>query len=83
MRLVAQDVATQEKIITFLVPATRRRNLIRATFPFGGRYVGRYDPGPNIIVGHFAGFAHRGRPNIPAQPFAMTNVVSAAAPPVN
>ena len=87
MRLIGRDVATQEEIITFLMPATRRGNIIRASFPFGGRYVGRYDPGRDLIVGRLIGFAPRGRPHIPREPFAMTpantNAAAVASPPAN
>jgi hypothetical protein len=74
MRLIGQDAATQEDVITLIVPATRRGRIIRAEFPFGGRYIGRYTPARNVIVGRFSGFPNRGRTNIPRQRFELTHV---------
>ena len=87
MQLVAQDVATSDDVITLRVPAERRNRVVKARFPFGGRYLGRYNAGRNVIVGHFAGFSRKGRPSVPRERFEMssvnTNAVTVASLPAN
>ena len=75
MELVGRDLELQEDVIVLRVLIRRTsNNRIRATLPFGGNYTGRYDPGRNAIIGHFGGFALRGKPNIPRGRFEMTLV---------
>ena len=84
MELVGKDAETEETILSFRVDAFERgRRIIRAEFPFGGRYVGRYRPGENVIVGHFSHFSRRGDLKIPRRRFQMTHIVAAASPPAN
>ena len=74
MELVGRDLELQEDVIILRVLIRRTGNRIRAKFPFGGDYTGRYVPERNVIVGHFGGFALRGKPNIPRGKFEMTLV---------
>ena len=76
MQLVGRDLELQDDVITLRVLIRRTGNRIRANFPFGGSYTGRYVPERNVIVGHFGGFALRGKPNIPRGRFEMTLVQS-------
>jgi hypothetical protein len=65
----------QDDIITLRVLARKPNSkVIRADFPFGGRYVGHYNANRNVIVGHFGGFALRGKPSVPRGTFEMAVV---------
>ena len=85
MQLVAHDVASDDDVIVLRGPVTRRNRVIKAKFPFGGRFVGRYNTERDVIVGRFFGFARRGGPGIPRNYFEMapvnTNALSAATAP--
>jgi hypothetical protein len=74
MQLVGRDLELQDDIITLRALIRRTGNRIRVSFPFGGNYTGRYVPERNAIVGHFGGFALRGKPGIPRGRFEMTLV---------
>jgi hypothetical protein len=73
MQLLAREVATDEVFMAFMVNAqSRESGLIKATFPFGGRFRGRYHADQNIVTGRFTGFSRRGEPSIPTRRFELT-----------
>jgi len=76
MQLIGRNAGTVEDVILFVAPVTRRNGLIKVEFPFGGRFVGRHNSEHNSIVGHFSGFAHGSRPNIPRQRFEMASLTN-------
>ena len=85
MQLVAHDVASDEDVIVLRGPVRRRNRAIKAEFPFGGRFLGRYNVDRNVIVGRFVGFARKGGPGIPRNYFELapvnTNALSVAVAP--
>jgi hypothetical protein len=72
MQLLARDVASGEYFMAFIANVTNRSNgIVRAKFPFGGRFRGRYDPTRNLVVGHFYGFPRNARPLVPQRRLEM------------
>jgi hypothetical protein len=71
LELVGHDLELQDNVLIMRALVRRTGNRVRANLPFGGNYTGRYVPERNVMVGHFGGFASRGKPNVPHGRFEM------------